>query len=246
MQLPRIRGVIDRRILVNYRVDPEQLAKFLPEPFRPQTVGEYGIAGICLIRLKQIRPAWLPAWVGIGSENAAHRIAVEWDTEQGTQTGVYVPRRDTSSRLNSFVGGRIFPGVQHHARFAVSETEQCFRVEINHPGHTSHVLVEGELSESLPADSIFSSIRDVSDFFEQGSLGYSPASMAGKYDGLELRAENWKVQPLSVSRVESSFFSNREFFPVGSVSFDNALLMQDIHHEWHSREPICCSPMVSP
>ncbi len=35
MRIPAIRGVIDRRILVNYRVDPSVLAGLLPEPFRP-------------------------------------------------------------------------------------------------------------------------------------------------------------------------------------------------------------------
>jgi len=38
MQIPVIRGLIDRRILVNYRVDPDVLARFLPPPFRPLLV----------------------------------------------------------------------------------------------------------------------------------------------------------------------------------------------------------------
>ena len=75
MRIPVIRGLIDRRVLVNYRVDPEVLGKQLPAPFRPQLVRGYGIAGICLIRLKQIRPRFLPALCGIASENAAHRVA---------------------------------------------------------------------------------------------------------------------------------------------------------------------------
>jgi hypothetical protein len=51
MRLPVIRGVIDRRILVNYRVAPEVLAKTLPPPFRPKLYNGHGVAGICLIRL---------------------------------------------------------------------------------------------------------------------------------------------------------------------------------------------------
>ena len=52
MRIPVIRGVIDRRILVNYRVDPDALSRLLPEPFQPQFVNGVGIGGICLIRLK--------------------------------------------------------------------------------------------------------------------------------------------------------------------------------------------------
>jgi len=76
--LPIIRGVIDRRILVNFTVDPAVAAKLLPRPFRPKLVNGFAVAGICLIRLKQIRPRGWPAILGISSENAAHRIAVEW------------------------------------------------------------------------------------------------------------------------------------------------------------------------
>lgn len=55
MNIPVIRGLIDRRILVNYRVDPEALKRILPPQFRPKTIKGVGIAGICLIRLKDIK-----------------------------------------------------------------------------------------------------------------------------------------------------------------------------------------------
>lgn len=88
MRIPTIRGTIDRRILVNFRVDPRILSTILPAPFRPQTVAGCGIAGICLIRLKRIRPKYFPGWLGIGSENAAYRIAVEWDVNDERRSGV--------------------------------------------------------------------------------------------------------------------------------------------------------------
>ena len=78
LKLPVIQGLIDRRVLVNYRCDPQHLARLLPPPFRPKLVKEVGMAGICLIRLRQIRPHGVPRFLGLGSENAAHRIAVQW------------------------------------------------------------------------------------------------------------------------------------------------------------------------
>src|SRR5215468_7943504 len=98
MRIPIIRGVIDRRILVNFRVDAEILARLLPPPFRPKLVNGAGMAGVCLIRLKHIRPRLLPSFLGISSENAAHRIAVEWDQDGAVREGIFIPRRDTSSR----------------------------------------------------------------------------------------------------------------------------------------------------
>src|SRR6185295_7573619 len=196
MRIPVVQGVIDRRILVNYRVEPDVASRLLPAPFRPKLVSGYAIAGICLIRLKSIRPRFLPAIAGLSSENAAHRIAVEWDTDQGLHEGVYIPRRDTSSRLNTLAGGRLFPGVHHHARFNVHEFEHRYEVQVDSDDAQVHVAVAGSLVPQLPPGSVFGNLRASSKFFETGSVGYSPASDAQTYDGLELCTSGWHVDAL--------------------------------------------------
>src|SRR6476469_6998802 len=124
MKLPALSGVIRRRILVNFRVQPEVMQAQLPAPFRPKLVGGSAIAGVCLIRLEQVRPRFLPAAMGFPSENAAHRVAVCWTDEAGEpREGVYVPRRDTDSLCTSLAGGRLFPGEQQHAHFTVRDEE---------------------------------------------------------------------------------------------------------------------------
>jgi hypothetical protein len=239
MQIPIIRGIIDRRILVNFRVDATVLARLLPAPFRPKLVNGAGMAGVCLIRLKHIRPRFLPAFLGISSENAAHRIDVEWDQDGKTSKGVFIPRRDTSSWLNALAGGRLFPGVHHHAAFQVREHEGRYRIELDSDDRRTHLLVEGRVAPELPPTSTFGSLREASDFFEWGSLGYSVTGKPGQFDGLELRSFGWRVQPLAIETVESSFFDNRSLFPPGSVEFDCALLMRGIEHEWHVRGKLC-------
>ena len=154
MRIPVIRGVIDRRILVNYHVDPRVLAPLLPAPFRPKVVHGIGMVGICLIRLKKVRPTLFPSWLGIASENAVHRTA--------------------------------------------------------------------------------------------GSLGYSATPDPSRFQGLELRCLGWRVEPLEVEEVRSSFFEDESYFPKGSIEFDCALLMRGIEHEWHGRADLCCQRRVAP
>ena len=149
MKLPAVRGIIERWILTNFRVDADVLARVLPAPFRPKLANGQGVAGICLIRLGEIRPRWLPRMFGTSSENAAHRVAVAWDGPGGVEQGVYIPRRDTSSRLYSLVGGRLFSGEHHLARFEVRETEREFRVAMSAPAAGASLLVEGRVDESL-------------------------------------------------------------------------------------------------
>lgn len=236
MRLPAIKGLIERRVLVNYRVDAGVLQRAIPAPFRVKVVAGFGIAGVCLIRLVHVRPRLLPSFLGFSSENAAHRIAVEWDTPAGVRDGVFIPRRDTSSAINCFVGGRLFPGRHHRARFTVAERGEDLSIALQSRDGETRVLVEARAATDLPDTSAFDSLGAASAFFERGAIGCSPADRDGCFDCLELKSLTWSVRPLAVRRVESSFFSDPRRFPPGSVTFDSALLMRGIPHEWLARD----------
>lgn len=238
MKIPIIRGVIDRRILVNFTVEPDVIKKILPAPFRPKLVNGKAIAGICLIRLANVRPKGLPAFIGVGSENGAHRIAVEWFENGQLKEGVYIPRRDSSSWFNTLVGGRLFPGKHHHAKFDIKEDGQNYHVAFNSSDNTV-ISVDASLTDTFNPKSIFKDLATASNFFKAGSTGYSPNN--NKYDGLLLNAYKWEVKPLKVNKVVSSFFEDKSMFPEGSVQFDNALLMTRIEHEWSSVEDKFCA-----
>jgi hypothetical protein len=231
MKLPTIHGYIDRRMLVNFTADPAVVRRLLPAPFQPQLYRGKAIVGICLIRLRQVKPKGLPGWIGINSENGAHRIAVEWEEAGQLRQGVYISRRDTSLCLNALAGGRLFPGKHHLATFQVREAAGNYHIIFTSSDNMT-IRVDAQEAKTYPPNSIFPSLMAASAFFEQGAVGYSPS--AHGYDGLRLHAYQWQVRPLDVQRVESSFFEDATRFPAGSIQFDNALLMTNIEHEWHS------------
>lgn len=123
MFLDTIHGIIERRVLLNYRIDPDVLRRVLPSPFKPKLYAGYGVGGVCMIRFSQLRPRWVPSPLGLKSENAAHRIAVQWVQDGEQREGVFIPRRDTNSWFNKTLGGRFFPGVFQRRRFAPRQTQ---------------------------------------------------------------------------------------------------------------------------
>lgn len=234
MRLPVINGLIRRRLLVNFRVDAEIMRRYLPPPFRPKLHRGYAIAGICLIRLEQIRPGWLPGFCGISSENAAHRIAVLWDEPSGeTREGVFIPRRDTGSWLNHFAGGRIFPGEHSLADFSVTDESSRISMSIRARDGRMTIQLRAHESDSLPESSCFESLAESSTYFEGGSVGYSVTRDCCRLDGIRLQTDGWQVRPLTVEHVESSFFADESAFPAGTVTFDHALIMRELIHQWH-------------
>ena len=232
MKLPVLNGVIDRRILLNYKVLPGIAAKLLPSGLEPIVINGYASAGICLLRLKNIGVRGTPSCARISSENAAHRFLVR-STESGKVAyGVYIPRRDTDSVLNVVLAGQMFSWPHYHASFQTEESNGRYHVTMkSNDGHAT-VEVRARIAETFPSASMFRSLDDASATFCKSSTGLSPSRTGGKLKSIRLQTRTWQVKPLEVEHLYSSYFEDRTVFPEGSIQFDNGLLMEGIEHEW--------------
>lgn len=233
--MKQVTGIIDYRILLNFRIDPEVMKKNLPEEFTPKVVNGYAIGGICQVSLSEMRAKGMPSIVGTGSHNAAHRIAV--DSSQGE--GVYVTRRDTNSWLNTMSGGRVFPGVYSKANFDVSVSNDLYSVRIENKKKELIMSISAEVVSELPEGSVFESTEEVSDFFKTGNIGWSSRERSNQFDAIELTTVEWRMEPLKVKESFSAYFSNTSMFPKGSVEFDSAMIMRNLKHSWVSRDNLC-------
>jgi hypothetical protein len=233
MRLPVLRGVIGRRILLNFRVRPETLRPVVPPRFRFKLQNDHAIAGVCLIRLEGIRPRFVPRPFGFRSENAAHRVAVLWTDELGEERdGVFIFRRDTGSTLNRLAGGRVFPGEHERAEFRGSDSGSRIELAMTSADGFCSVVVKGATAAGLPAGSVFGSVAESSRYFETGSVGYSTTRDPNWLDGIALETSAWSVEPLHVDEFFSSYFMDPARFPGDSAVFDHALLMRNVDHQW--------------
>src|SRR5438093_1094675 len=82
--------------------------------------------------------------------------------------------------------------------FRVSESESRFEVSLDSNDGGVAMNVVAELLNVWPSQSVFTSLTEASAFFEAGSLGYSPSSKEGRFQGLELKCSSWRVQALEV------------------------------------------------
>jgi hypothetical protein len=236
--ISRLAATVERRLLVNFRADPEVVSRLLPPPFRPQVVDGVAIVGVCLIRLGAVRPAGMPRALGLTSEHVAHRIAVEMDGGDGTWCGVYIPRRDSDSRLAVAASRLFFSGGVHLADFTVHEEGDDMRIAVASRDGNVSIVVRGTTGAALPATSVFADVGQASRFFRQGSAGYSDGALGGAYDGVRLAIPAWSVCPFDIGEVHSSFFFDATRFPRGSVEFDNALLMRAVDSSWEALPPL--------
>lgn len=234
MELPVLDGIIDRRILINYRVRPDIVKALLPSHLEPLTLNGYASAGICLLRLKNIGMKYSPSFLRISSENAAHRFLVKYSDGDKEVHGVYIPRRDTDSMLNVLLAGKIFSWPHYSARFEVNEGNGSYVVKMRSNDLDTSLHVQAQLTNTFPSDSMFHSMDQASECFHGCPVGVSPSTIPNRFKTIHLKTKTWAVKSLHVQQLHSSFFENRSLFPEGTIQFDNALLMERIEHEWLS------------
>ena len=212
--MPVLDGLIDRRILINYRVRPDVVKTLLPPHLEPLVVNGYASAGICLLRLKDIGIKHLPKLLRITSENAAHRFLVTY-TENGNQVqGVYIPRRDTDSSMNVLLAGKLLSWPHYPATFRSSEGNGRYNVSMESSDQYSSLSIEAELSGEFPTDSMFDSLDHASSVFQSCPIGVSPSTQPEGYKSIRLETKSWKVKPLVVRKLQSSgTFEDRLAFP---------------------------------
>lgn len=232
MELPVLNGIIDRRILINYRIKPEVVKALLPSHLEPLVINGFASGGICLLRLKNIGLKWAPSFLRITSENAAHRFLVSYEKDGVVHRGVYIPRRDTDSMLNVALAGKLFSWPHYRAVFVVGEGNGKYAVSMQSGDGYTRLEVEAQRTDDFPSNSMFDSLTHASNSFKDCAVGVSPSTKRSEFKTIKLQTKTWHVTPLQVRGLKSSYFEDGSLFPHGTIQFDNALLMEGIAHEW--------------
>ncbi len=219
--ITQVQAHLRRRLLINYRLDAEYASTLLPQTLRPQLVDGSAVAGVCLVGLERVSPV-SNRLGGIRSENAAHRIAVEWDEQGRTVQGVFIFERHSSSLPSVLLGGRAFPGVHRRARFTTLDTDDRHRVSMR--SRDQRLDVDVQLSDDWQS-TLFPSLQVASDFTRAGRIGWSRGHDQTTLEPVALTASEWSMQSAEVREIRSTFF---ESMPAGVATLDGALVMRNL------------------
>ncbi len=228
-----IKGTIARRMLLNFRAEPDIVQRLLPAPLQVELHRGQAIVGVCLIRMENLRPHGIPEALGLSSENVAHRVAIRYPSADGWRSGVFIWRRETDQRMIELWGGRFFPGVHHHARFDVRENENQLAMDVATTDRKGDVNFSARVSPEWQKTTSFETLAEVSDFFRKGDCGFSCSLRGDELEGLQMKTLQWAMEPMEVQSVSCAFYSDTSRFPKGSVEFDSGVLMRGLPHEWH-------------
>jgi hypothetical protein len=224
---PAVRGVVGRRLLVNYRVELEKLDTVLSEPFRGREVGEtgMGIGSICLTRVENARPRFAPEFFGVSAETATHRVYAR--VERSGDHCIYVPRRDVSSRFHALLFGSLLPTEFEQGEFQEMENGRKHQIRVECGKEIVGVEFHEAERDGVGDDSVFYSVESASTFLCDGGTEYDLTGDV--YSGVETVPQERGLKPVEVDEVRSSFFEK-----LGG-KFDSAFRAENVEHVWKPR-----------
>lgn len=218
-------GTIRHRLLVNALVDPDEAARHPPGGLRPHVASDGTVVGCCLLAIDHIRPAGLPAALGLQLQAAAHRISVEWDDGSGGVTvGVYVPVRHTTSLPARAVGGRLFPGVHRPAdiRTTVDDRRLHWTVEPRTDAGRHGIRV----AASIPSSVATEPCEPIGGTCLAATVGLSP-DRRGALEAAQMEPAHRAAHAVEIDELDSQFLAGfTSMRPAASY------LMRDVRVRW--------------
>ncbi len=233
--LPSVRAVLGERFIVNFRMKPDALKKYLQSVapidwLRPQEINGWAIASYCLLDLHNLTVAPLPAVAGLHSLSCAPRYAVIDTSGADEKPAVFLTERFTNSSFGAWFTGLGF-----------SAPHPLVQAVIEHDGHTTALRVHqtGDAREELFAanvqatdqctSTVWQTTQEFVDFIAQGVSSYGMSRHAGRLTKLDLHKTDASYEPLEVLSLSGSVVAE---WQACGATFDSAFRTQGGRYEW--------------
>jgi Uncharacterized conserved protein (COG2071) len=209
-----VRGDLQRTWFFCHRT-PEAAARALvPSRLELITHGGFAFWNVVVCQLAAMRPAFIPAALGIGYWHVAYRLLVRVRLADGrTVEGLYFVRSDCDSRLVAWPGNWLtdFRFASASARVSVEENTGVIAGEAVAPGANGSFVLHRYTPSALAAGSPFSSYDEAAEF-----LRYKPASIAphgaNAVNIVTIRRDEaaWRMRPIHATRAEWQWLAGRD------------------------------------
>jgi hypothetical protein len=225
--IPSVRAVLAERFILNFRMPPHAMRPFLPAVgwLRPAEVQGHSVASFCMLDLRNITVAPLPAVVGLSSLSCAPRFAVIDSSAADERPAVFVTERFTNSSFGAWFTSLGFSAPHPHVNAAIAREGDDVRLSVSDRGDQlfSARVTAGELTGSIFTAESFA------DFIAQGVSSYGLSTHGQRLTRVDLHKSDGKYEPLHVH--EFSGPAVEGWLNAGAV-LDSAFRTSDGLYEW--------------
>jgi hypothetical protein len=227
-----VKARLVERFIFNFRLTPENLAKFLPAPWlQPQVVNGWSVLSFCILKLDQTTLRWLPSFFGYPTISCAYRCGVIDTSDGEPQPAVYVTDRNTDLPIISRTAPFLLADTILMVRPQITERDGGCDVDVKYldkqrlfAGKARPAKTPGQLISE-----VFKSVDEFKSFIHNGVTSYAPSIFGDQLTQIDLHKEDPVYEPLDA---EVDFSALDGVWQDAGLSFDSAVRAAGGEYVW--------------
>lgn len=208
---------------------PEAAARaLLPAPLEPVTHRGFAFWNVVVCQMQGLRPAPLPAEIGIGYWHIAYRLHARARLESGDiAEGLYFVRSDCDRRLVAAAGNLLTRFRFHTANVSVQIEEKSVDGKIAVPGASAHFRLRDQPPPGLTPGSPFASLEGAAEFLKYKPCALAPAGPK-RVEIVRVRRNEsaWRYRVVTIKESAWEFFTGHDVAP------EICYAIEPIDYEW--------------
>lgn len=244
-----IKAQLRASLVLAYALPAKVLRPLLAPGLTLDTYGDVGFLAIALVETRTLRPAFLPAPLGLSFFLSGYRIFARYQTSAGrTLRGLRILRSDTDRRSMQVFGNLLTHYRYEHSRCKVTRAGKTYAIEVRSPTGTADLDVEADLSADAltpPPGSPFRDLREARKFAGPLPFTFDYERQTHSIIRVEGVRQQWNPRPVSVV-IRRNTFMEQEPFRSAPAVLANAFYLEHVPYAWKPgiREALSPGPPV--
>ena len=229
-----VQTVFRRCLLVNFAVDPDELASVLPAHVEPDVVDGEAYLSVVVGEMENMRPAGVPRLLGFTYDQVVYRAVVRC----GDERGVHFLRSDADSRTMTALGNLMSffrfhrSDIVFRAHDGVLDLDVVTTSPVGADIHATYSI--GSPAAVLPPSSAFASLELAKTWLVELYAAFHHAPGNDWIDVVRIKRGDWDLRVVTDERAIYDFMHAGHTFT--KARLDSVFLVGDVPYHWYRLE----------
>jgi Uncharacterized conserved protein (COG2071) len=226
-------------LVLTYAWPAQLLEPLLPPGLLLDTHGELGFTAIALVQTQRLRPAFLPASLGLDFFLTGYRIFVRV-ADAPSLRGLYILRSETDRRTMVVLGNLMTHYRYRLADISAEEREGRLAIRIRTAAHETDLDLLADLTSRpapLPPGSPFTDLAEARRYAGPLPYTFSYERSTRSLVAVKATRRHWNPEPITVEVRKASFLDWPAFSDAQPV-LANAFHVENVDYRWERGGPL--------
>ena len=231
-----MRTLFRQCVLANFAVRPDVMRRLVPLPLEPDLHGGEAWLSVVIAEMERMRPAFLPAFLGVTYHQVVYRAVVRHRGERG----VFFLRSDANHAGMSLAGDWLTFFRFHTSGIEARREGDLLHVDLRaRPSHHADIgasVVVTPGGRAMPPGSRFGALAEAQGFLVELYAAFGVDPLTGEVSTVRIERGAWDLRAVEVRKARFDFMDGSRLFPAGSARLDSVFYAESIPYHWHTLE----------